>query len=54
MLAPLQVLDEYVHSRIVHFATIDIEGAEYELIDALRNKQNLDKEGIIFCQVKKH
>uniref|UniRef100_A0A914YDL5 Methyltransferase FkbM domain-containing protein n=1 Tax=Panagrolaimus superbus TaxID=310955 RepID=A0A914YDL5_9BILA len=47
------VLDEYIHSRFVHYLTIDIEGFEYKILEQLvgNGKFTKEKSGIVFCQI---
>uniref|UniRef100_A0A914QP01 Methyltransferase FkbM domain-containing protein n=1 Tax=Panagrolaimus davidi TaxID=227884 RepID=A0A914QP01_9BILA len=47
------VLDKYIHSRFVHYLTIDIEGFEYKILEQLVGSGNLteEKTGIVFCQI---
>ncbi len=44
-------MDEYIHSRLVHFATLDVEGAEYGILNELKYGGIFDEAGVIFCQV---
>uniref|UniRef100_A0A914DMI0 Methyltransferase FkbM domain-containing protein n=1 Tax=Acrobeloides nanus TaxID=290746 RepID=A0A914DMI0_9BILA len=46
-----KLLDEYVGSRIIHFATFDIEGYEKKLIDGIMYQGNITKNNVIFCQI---
>jgi len=46
-----EVLDQYVNARILHFATLDIEGGEIEILRSLQKGELLDKEKVIFCQM---
>ncbi len=45
-----QAMDTYVRSRLVHFATLDIEGAEYGILDELKYGGVFDKAGVVFFQ----
>jgi hypothetical protein len=47
------LLDEYIGSKIIHFASFDIEGMEQFLIEGLIFNGTLTRQGVIFCQVKK-
>uniref|UniRef100_A0A914CF20 Methyltransferase FkbM domain-containing protein n=1 Tax=Acrobeloides nanus TaxID=290746 RepID=A0A914CF20_9BILA len=46
-----KLLDEYVKSRIIHFAIFDIEGMENLLLDELVYGGKLYMEKIVFCQI---
>uniref|UniRef100_A0A914W3X3 Methyltransferase FkbM domain-containing protein n=1 Tax=Plectus sambesii TaxID=2011161 RepID=A0A914W3X3_9BILA len=46
-----QVLDDHVGSRLVHFATLDIEGFEYPILDALKHGKPIESTGVRFCQI---
>uniref|UniRef100_A0A914XJU9 Methyltransferase FkbM domain-containing protein n=1 Tax=Plectus sambesii TaxID=2011161 RepID=A0A914XJU9_9BILA len=46
-----QVLDEYIGSRLVHFATLDIEGFEYKILDSLKHGKPIESTGVRFCQI---
>lgn len=45
------VLDDYLGTRVVQFATLDIEGNEYHILDKLRNGEILQKKKVVFCQL---
>uniref|UniRef100_A0AC34GCZ4 Methyltransferase FkbM domain-containing protein n=1 Tax=Panagrolaimus sp. ES5 TaxID=591445 RepID=A0AC34GCZ4_9BILA len=46
------LLDEYLHTRFVHYLTIDIEGFEYRILEALVSSNGkFVNEGITFCQI---
>uniref|UniRef100_A0A914EB75 Methyltransferase FkbM domain-containing protein n=1 Tax=Acrobeloides nanus TaxID=290746 RepID=A0A914EB75_9BILA len=46
-----KLLDKYIGSRNIHFASFDIEGMEKKLIDGLMYNANITKNGITFCQI---
>jgi len=46
-----EVLDEFVHSRLIHFATLDIEGVEYPILNELKYGGVFDEAKVIFCQI---
>uniref|UniRef100_A0A914VKT7 Methyltransferase FkbM domain-containing protein n=1 Tax=Plectus sambesii TaxID=2011161 RepID=A0A914VKT7_9BILA len=46
-----QLLDDNVGSRLIHFATLDIEGFEYPIIDALKYGKPIESTGVRFCQI---
>uniref|UniRef100_A0AC35EYI7 Methyltransferase FkbM domain-containing protein n=1 Tax=Panagrolaimus sp. PS1159 TaxID=55785 RepID=A0AC35EYI7_9BILA len=46
-----ELLDNFVKSRLVHYMTIDIEGFEFGILEALLPSKKLYKEGITLCQV---
>jgi hypothetical protein len=48
-----QAMEKYVRSHLVHFATLDIERVEYGILDELKYGGVFDKEGIVFCRIKK-
>ena len=39
------LLTKYVGSKVIHFATIDIEGFDYNLLDAFKYQQSYDIAG---------
>uniref|UniRef100_A0A7E4UTG6 Methyltransf_21 domain-containing protein n=1 Tax=Panagrellus redivivus TaxID=6233 RepID=A0A7E4UTG6_PANRE len=45
------LLDAYLKTRFVHYATIDIEGAEFPILEALLSGKELYKEGVVICQL---
>ncbi len=47
-------MDKFLHSRLVHFATLDIEGAEYGILEELKYGGVFDRAGVVFCQVRRH
>uniref|UniRef100_A0A914WYL2 Methyltransferase FkbM domain-containing protein n=1 Tax=Plectus sambesii TaxID=2011161 RepID=A0A914WYL2_9BILA len=47
----LDVLDLRIGSRLIHFATLDIEGYEYAILNALKFGKKFDKAGVSFCQI---
>lgn len=53
MVVPLhELLDQYLHTRTVHFATLDIEGFEMPILKSLLfPKQLLYRQNITFCQL---
>jgi len=46
-----EVLDEYLHTRLIHFATLDIEGAEYQILNELKYGGVFDQRDVTFCQI---
>uniref|UniRef100_A0AC34F5J2 Methyltransferase FkbM domain-containing protein n=1 Tax=Panagrolaimus sp. ES5 TaxID=591445 RepID=A0AC34F5J2_9BILA len=46
-----KLLDKFVKSRLVQYMTIDIEGFEFGILEALLPSKKLHKEGITFCQI---
>uniref|UniRef100_A0A7E4VAW0 Methyltransf_21 domain-containing protein n=1 Tax=Panagrellus redivivus TaxID=6233 RepID=A0A7E4VAW0_PANRE len=51
VVAMQNLLDAYLGTRFVHYATIDIEGAEYPILKSLLNANTLYNEGIDICQI---
>uniref|UniRef100_A0A7E4W9A2 Methyltransf_21 domain-containing protein n=1 Tax=Panagrellus redivivus TaxID=6233 RepID=A0A7E4W9A2_PANRE len=51
VVAMQNLLDRYLGTRFVHYATIDIEGAEYAILKALLSGNALYNEGIVVCQI---
>ena len=48
-----EVLDKYINQRLVHFATIDLGGFEYTILEELfDNLGNLSRQGVVFCQIE--
>jgi hypothetical protein len=45
------VLIEYVGTTIIDFATFNIDGAEFPILEALQLDGRLTNAGVIFCQV---
>uniref|UniRef100_A0A914YD84 Methyltransferase FkbM domain-containing protein n=1 Tax=Panagrolaimus superbus TaxID=310955 RepID=A0A914YD84_9BILA len=45
------LLDKFVKSRLVQYMTIDIEGFEYGILEALLRSKKLYNEGVTFCQI---
>lgn len=51
-LAPLvEVVDKFIKSRLIHFVTIDIEGFEYAILNALIEGNAFQRAGVRFCQI---
>lgn len=54
-IVPVRMLDDvlvqYVGTTIIEFATLDIEGAEFPILEALKFDGRLTNAGVIFCQV---
>jgi hypothetical protein len=46
-----ELLDEHVGSRLIHFSTLDIEGFEYPILDALKYGKPIESTGVRFCQI---
>lgn len=44
-------MDNFVHSRFLHYLTIDIEGYEYIILESLIGTGKFAKENITFCQI---
>uniref|UniRef100_A0A914ZB09 Methyltransferase FkbM domain-containing protein n=1 Tax=Panagrolaimus superbus TaxID=310955 RepID=A0A914ZB09_9BILA len=51
VLALPYLLDKFVQARQIHYMTIDIEGFEFGILEALLPQNKLYKENIVFCQV---
>lgn len=51
VLAMAELLDAYLGTRKVHYMTIDIEGFEYFILEALIGGQKLSEQGVAFCQI---
>ncbi|KAE9548165.1 hypothetical protein FO519_008626 [Halicephalobus sp. NKZ332] len=51
VLAMSNLLDKYLGTRKVQYMTIDIEGFEYFILEALIGGQKLAEEGVVFCQI---
>ena len=47
----IDILDQHVHSRLIHFATMDIEGYEYVLMKAMLRGGPFHDAGLVFCQL---
>ena len=47
----LQLINEYIGSKIIHYANFDIEGYEQHLIDGLYFNETLTQKSLTFCQV---
>jgi hypothetical protein len=45
------ILDEYIGSRLIQFATMDIEGFEYSIMQAFEYAQPIHESNVKFCQV---
>lgn len=45
------ILDKHIGSRLISFATLDIEGFEYTILDAFKYEQPIDTSDVQFCQV---
>ena len=46
----VQVMQRHLSTTLVHFVAIDIEGAEFDILNALRSGQPLAH--VEFCQVR--
>lgn len=46
-----QILDEYVGNRLVHYASIDIDGYEFPLLRELEDDGQYHQDFIVMCQV---
>jgi len=46
-----ETLDRHLHSRLVHFATLDIEGGEYGILQQLKYDAIFERNGVVFCQL---
>uniref|UniRef100_A0A914E1V9 Methyltransferase FkbM domain-containing protein n=1 Tax=Acrobeloides nanus TaxID=290746 RepID=A0A914E1V9_9BILA len=49
---PLEkLLDRFLHTRTVHYMTIDIEGFEYSILNELLPGKAFAKQNVTFCQI---
>lgn len=46
-----EVLEQHVGTKTIEFASIDLEGAEIPILDALKYDGRLTNAGVTFCQV---
>lgn len=46
-----ELVDKYVGSRLIHYATMDIGGFEYSILDALKYRMPIEVMGVEFCQI---
>ncbi len=46
-----EVATKHVGTLTIEFATHDIDGAEFAILEALQYDGRLTKDGLIFCQV---
>uniref|UniRef100_A0AC34F6Y5 Methyltransferase FkbM domain-containing protein n=1 Tax=Panagrolaimus sp. ES5 TaxID=591445 RepID=A0AC34F6Y5_9BILA len=44
-------MDEFMHSRFLHYLTIDIEGLEYLILQELVNNGKFAQDNITICQI---
>uniref|UniRef100_A0AC34FRE5 Methyltransferase FkbM domain-containing protein n=1 Tax=Panagrolaimus sp. ES5 TaxID=591445 RepID=A0AC34FRE5_9BILA len=51
VLAFSDLLDNFVKSRLIHYMTIDIEGAEFDILEEILPFKILYNQNIAFCQI---
>ena len=51
MLSLTSILDAFVHSRFLHYLTIDLEGFEYGILEDLVGDGKLAHDNITICQI---
>jgi hypothetical protein len=49
-----KALRDYIGTTLIDFSTLDIEGAEFPIRDALKYGGELANADVIFCQVVTH
>ncbi len=46
-----KALRDYIGTTLIEFSTLDIEGAEFPILNALKYGGELANAGVVFCQV---
>ncbi len=45
------LVEKYISTKTIDFVTMDLEGAEFPILDALKYDGHLTKVGVVICQV---
>ncbi|KAK0394986.1 hypothetical protein QR680_001045 [Steinernema hermaphroditum] len=46
-----KLLDQFVQTRLIHYATLDIEGFEFPILESMRTDGVIHKENVVLCQL---